>query len=252
MINIGFISIHLYSIILLIAILSASFLIIKEGKKQGDSENFWTNLIFYTVIFGILGARIYFVLFNLDYYLNSPEEIFMIWHGGLAIHGGIINGLITILLYCYKHKKNSLKILDIIVVGLILAQAIGRWGNFFNGEAHGPETSLDSLQYLPQFIIDGMHINGVYYIPTFLYESAWCLLGFIFLLLIRKFLKLKPGILTSIYLIWYGLGRFCIESLRTDSLMLMNFKIAQIISLVMIISGIILFIFSYKNKGEVK
>ena len=248
-INLGFISIHFYSLFLFIAMIIGSFLVIKEAKKQNINENFIINLLFYAIIFGIIGARIYFVLFHLDYYSRNPLDIFKIWEGGLAIHGGIIAGLITIYIYCHKYKIKMLKILDILVVGLIIAQAIGRWGNFFNGEAHGPVTTFEFLSslHLPDFIINGMYINGVYYIPTFLFESILCLVGFIILLLLRRRKNNKIGQLTSFYLIWYGIIRFFIESLRTDSLMFFSLKIAQIVSIIMIISGIVILIKSRKN-----
>lgn len=225
---------------------------IKESKRHGFDEDDISDLIFYAVIFGIIGARIYYCLFNLDYYLSDPISILKVWEGGLAIHGGIIGGAITVILYCHKKNYNILYILDFIVVGLILAQAIGRWGNFFNGEAHGPVTTLSYLKslMLPKFIIDGMYIDGEYYIPTFLYESLWCLLGFIIMYSIRHKKNMKVGYLTSFYLIWYGMGRFLIESLRTDSLMLFSLKIAQIISLIMIFIGIILFIYSFKKQKK--
>jgi phosphatidylglycerol:prolipoprotein diacylglycerol transferase len=152
--------------------------------------------------------------------------------------------------------------MDIAVPSLIIAQAIGRWGNFFNGEAHGPETTLVNLQnmHLPEFIVDGMNIDGIYYHPTFLYESLWCVLGFLLLILIRRYYKcLKIGQLTSFYLIWYGTGRLFIESLRTDSLMLGSLKVAQIISIFMIIIGLLIFIYlcfnplkkgKYYNKND--
>jgi phosphatidylglycerol:prolipoprotein diacylglycerol transferase len=147
---------------------------------------------------------------------------------------------------------------DLVVPSLIIAQAIGRWGNFFNSEAHGPVTTLDNLQsmkFIPEFVINGMKIDGIYYHPTFFYESIWCILGFVVLLVLRKFLKnLKSGQLTCVYLIWYGIGRFFIESLRTDSLMLFGLKAAQIVSLLMIIIGIILFIvlIFYKRKDTLE
>ena len=183
--------------------------------------------------------------------INNPNEIFSIWNGGLAIHGGIIAVFITVLYYCKKKDYNLLLVLDFIVVGLIIAQAIGRWGNFFNGEAHGPITTLSYLKslYLPNFIIKGMHIDGNYYIPTFLYESLWCLLGFIIMYLIRNKKFVKVGFLTGFYFIWYGIERFYVESLRTDSLMLFNFKIAQLVSLAMIVIGFIIFIYSFKNSN---
>lgn len=253
-INIGFISIHLYSICLMVAVMFGYNLIIREGEKHGfDSENI-SNMMFYAIIFGIIGARIYYCLFNLDYYLSSPLNIFKVWEGGLAIHGGIIAGFFTIFYYCKKNGYNLLLILDFIVVGLIIGQAIGRWGNFFNGEAHGPITTLSYLKslYLPSFVIRGMYIDGNYYIPTFLYESLWCLLGFIIMVLIRMKKFVKVGYLTSFYFVWYGFERFYVESLRTDSLMFFNFRIAQIVSLIMIISGIVIFIYSLKYSNVYK
>ena len=150
-----------------------------------------------------------------------------------------------------KHKISILEMTDMIVVGVIIAQAIGRWGNFFNGEAYGPVTTLDNLKqlHIPQFIINGMNINGVYYHPTFLYESLWNILGFIFLIILKHTNKLKTGQLTGTYFIWYSVGRFFIESLRQDSLMLFGIlKQAQIISIILIIIGIIIIFISRKNK----
>ena len=247
--DLGFIQIYWYSITMFLGIAFASLMIILEAKKQKINTDFMINMIFYGVVFGLLGARLYYVLFNLDYYLKYPLEIFEIWNGGIAIHGAMIVGLLTVFLYTKKYNAKFLKILDILVVGLILGQAIGRWGNFFNGEAYGPVTTLNYLQgmHLPQFIIDGMYINGAYRIPTFLYESVWDLFGFFVLIVARKYKYLKTGWLTAIYLIWYSAGRLFIESLRADSLMLGNFKMAQIASIVMIIIGIFMLIFCKKG-----
>ena len=251
-INLGIVSIHWYSIILFIAILVGSNLAIKEAKRHGFEEDFMVNLLFLGVIVGIVGARLYYVIFNFDYYKDNLIEIFKVWNGGLAIHGGIIAGLITIAVICYKKKVNLLKILDYFVVVLILAQAIVRWGNFFNGEAHGSVTTLAHLQslYLPQFIIDGMHINGNYYIPTFLYESVWCFIGFIIMIVLRRKKFMKIGYLTSFYLVWYGIERFFVEGMRTDSLMFFSLRVAQLVSLAMVIIGIILFVYSLKKSKK--
>lgn len=243
-INIGPVSITWYSICILTGIILAGIVINKEAKKNNISSAFVTNLVFWCVVFGILGARIYYVLFNLDYYSAAPIEIIKVWNGGLAIHGGIITGVITLIIYCKKYGVNVLKMIDIAAPGLILAQAIGRWGNFFNAEAHGGAVSRAFLEglHLPEFIINGMHINGNYYHPTFLYESILCLIGFFVLIGVRSLKNTKLGATTSIYLIWYGLVRFFVESLRTDSLMLGNIKMAQLISVCMVILGIIMFI----------
>lgn len=250
--DLGSIQIYWYSIFIFIGMLVACFLIYKEAKKRGIEEDFLVNLTFNTIIIGIIGARLYYVLFNFSYYLDNPVEIFQIWNGGLAIHGGIIAGLLFIIYYCKKHEVSLWKILDIIVVGLIIAQAIGRWGNFFNSEAYGPITTAAHLKSLgiPQFIIDGMYILGEYRQPTFFYESVWCLFGFLAMLIIRQYKYLKIGQLTSFYLIWYGIIRFIIEAMRTDSLMLGPLKMAQLVSLVFIVSGIIIFIKSTKTNQK--
>lgn len=247
--DLGFIQIYWYSIFIFVGVLLASIVILRETKKQEINEDFIVNLIFYGVIFGILGARLYYVAFNLDYYLKYPLEILEVWNGGLAIHGGILFGLLTVFIYTKKYKARTLKILDILVVGLILGQAIGRWGNFFNGEAYGAITTLENLQKLglPDFLINGMYINGAYHHPAFLYESIWNLFGFFMLLIVRRYKYLKTGQLTGVYLIWYSVGRIFVESMRTDSLMLGNFKMAQIVSIICIIIGILLIILCKKG-----
>lgn len=250
LLDLGIVKIYWYSVMILLGVFIGGSLIIKESKKFKIPENFLINLILYTLIFGILGARIYYVIFNWSFYSNNLLDIFKIWEGGLAIHGGILFGLITVIIYTRKYKINLWLMLDIIVVGLIIGQAIGRWGNFFNGEAHGGIVTLEYLQnlHLPTFIINGMNINGIYYHPTFLYESLWCTLGFIFLYFMRKRRYNKIGQTTALYLIWYGIGRFFIEGLRTDSLMFLNLKMAQLVSLLFIIIGIIILII--KSRGS--
>ena len=250
-ISIGKINIYWYSIFILIAVIIATILIINESKKRNIKEEYIINLLLYGFIIGIIGARLFYIIFNLNYYLNNIVETIAIWNGGLAIYGGILATLIFTIIYSKKNNIKVLKITDICVVGLIIGQAIGRWGNFFNGEAYGKITTLKALHklHIPKFIIDGMYISGSYRQPLFLYESLLCLLGFIVLIIIRKiYKKLKLGQLTSIYLIWYGTTRVFIEHYRSDSLMLGSFKISQIISILFIFSGIIIFIKSIKKK----
>ena len=188
----------------------------------------------------------YLVLFNLDYYKNNMVEILEIWNGGLAIHGGIIVGCLVTIYYSRKNKIDTLKLFDIIVVGVILGQAIGRWGNFFNQEAYGAITTLEHLQKLgvPEFVVNGMYILGEYREPTFFYESIWCFFGFIALLIIRRYKYIKIGQITGIYFMWYSLERFIIEGKRADSLMLGNFKAAQIVSIVLFLIGLFLFLYN--------
>ncbi len=249
--DLGFIQIYWYSIFMFISILVGSLVIYFEMKKRGISEEFLVNLIFYGVVFGIIGARLYYVAFNFDYYKNNPIEILEIWNGGLAIHGAMIAGLLVTIIYSKKHNQDVFLVLDIIVVGLILGQAIGRFGNFFNSEAYGSITDLKTLksQGIPQFIINGMFINGAYRLPTFFYESIWDFFGFLAMIIIRRFYPyLKIGQLTSFYMIWYSAARFFIEGFRTDSLMLGQFKVAQVVSVILFVLGIILFI--VKSSGS--
>ena len=242
-----------YSVLLLIAIIIGLYLFMKEGQKYEFSKDFLFNLAFWVIIFAFIGARLYYVIFNYKYYLNDPISIFKVWEGGLAIHGGLIGGFITLVLYCRRYHTRITKITDMLSIPLLLGQAIGRWGNFFNGEAHGSATTLFALRnsHIPNFIIEGMQINGVYYHPTFFYESLWCLLGVLVLLVVRHYKYLKVGQLTSIYLMWYSVGRFFIESIRTDSLMLGGFKVAQLVSIALFILGLFIFmILSRKGKFE--
>ena len=256
--NIFGFNVYYYSLCILLGVIEAYILITREGKKQGLTKEFTSDLIFYTLIIGILGARVYYCVFNLDYYLANPSEILKIYNGGLAIHGGVIAGLVFVYFYTKKKNISFIKILDIIAPAVIIAQSFGRWGNFFNQEAHGGITTYQNLKnmHIPEFIINGMHIEGKYYYPTFFFESIWCLIGFIILMIARRNKNLRKGFQIGFYFIWYGIGRFFIEALRTDSLMFFGLKIAQIVSLIGIIIGIIIIVTNrnkkYYNEMEVK
>lgn len=256
--NIFGFNVYYYSLCILLGVIVAYILITREGKKQGLPKEFISDLIFYTLIIGILGARVYYCIFNLDYYLANPSEILKIYNGGLAIHGGVIAGLIFVYFYTKKKNVSFIKILDIVAPAVIIAQSFGRWGNFFNQEAHGGITTYQNLKnmHIPEFIINGMHIEGKYYYPTFFFESIWCLIGFIILMIAKRNKNLRKGFQIGFYFIWYGIGRFFIEALRTDSLMFFNLKIAQIVSLIGIIIGIIIIVTNrnkkYYNEMEVK
>ena len=256
--NIFGFNVYYYSLCILLGVIIAYILITREGKKQGLPKEFISDLIFYTLIIGILGARVYYCVFNLDYYLANPSEILKIYNGGLAIHGGVIAGLVFVYFYTKKKNISFIKILDIVAPAVIIAQSFGRWGNFFNQEAHGGITTYQNLKnmHIPEFIINGMHIEGKYYYPTFFFESIWCLIGFIILMIARRNKNLRKGFQIGFYFIWYGIGRFFIEALRTDSLMFFGLKIAQIVSLIGIIIGIIIIVTNrnkkYYNEMEVK
>jgi len=240
-IQIGTFGIKWYSIFMIIAIVVALGWIFLEARREKIDKDFISDLAFYSILSGILGARIYYVIFNWQHYGANFIDILKIWEGGLAIHGALIGGGAFLIFYCIKNKKPVLKILDMAVVGVIMAQAIGRWGNFFNNEAYGAMTTREELasQGIPNFIINGMEQNGIYYQPTFLYESLWNLAGFVILVLMNRYGKVKIGTLTCFYLFWYGAGRFFIEGFRSDSLTFMGLKVAVVVSLMMVAVAII-------------
>ncbi len=242
--NFGPLSVRWYGIIIAVGILLGYFVAQRALVKAGLHKDTLVDIIFYSALFGFIAARIYFVIFQWPYYAENPGEIIKIWHGGIAIHGGLIGGFIAGVIVCKVKNLNPFQIGDIVAPSIILAQGIGRWGNFMNHEAHGGPVSRAFLEqlHLPKFIIENMYINGQYYHPTFLYESIWDVAGFIILVNIRKHLKL--GETFFLYLTWYSFGRFFIEGLRTDSLMLTsNIRVAQLVSILLILISISLIIY---------
>lgn len=204
--------------------------------REVDYDNL-LNIVLISIPIGIIGARLYYVVFEFDNYKNNIIDAFNIRNGGLAIHGGLIFALGTALIYTKIKKLNFIKFADVAAPSIILAQALGRWGNFFNQEAHGDSVSYEFIKNFPMFIQQGMNINGIYYNPTFLYESIWNLVVFIILMImLRK--SQKNGIVFFTYIGLYSIGRFVIEGMRTDSLMIGNIRIAQLVSL----SGVTLWI----------
>ncbi|MCY1565140.1 prolipoprotein diacylglyceryl transferase [Staphylococcus pettenkoferi] len=241
--QLGPIAVRWYGIIIACGILLGYFIAQRTLQRVGFDKEVLVDILFWSAIIGFIVARIYFVIFQFPYYAQHPAEIPKIWHGGIAIHGGIIGGFITGIFICKRKNINPFQMGDIAAPSMILAQGIGRWGNFMNHEAHGGPVSRSFLEHLhiPDFIIDNMYINGVYYHPTFLYESIWDVLGFIILLSLRKHLRI--GDTFALYLIWYSIGRFFVEGLRTDSLMLTShIRIAQLMSIVLVIVGIVIII----------
>ena len=242
--NLGPLSVRWYGIIIAVGILLGYFVAQRALVKAGLHKDTLVDIIFYSALFGFIAARIYFVIFQWPYYAENPGEIIKIWHGGIAIHGGLIGGFIAGVIVCKVKNLNPFQIGDIVAPSIILAQGIGRWGNFMNHEAHGGPVSRAFLEqlHLPNFIIENMYINGQYYHPTFLYESIWDVAGFIILVNIRKHLKL--GETFFLYLTWYSFGRFFIEGLRTDSLMLTsNIRVAQLVSILLILISISLIVY---------
>ncbi|MBE6563863.1 MAG: prolipoprotein diacylglyceryl transferase [Ruminococcaceae bacterium] len=232
-----------YGVIITLGILLACTYIAWRAKQAGISVDDVLDYAIFTVLFGILGARLYFVLMNLDTY-HSLYDVLAIWNGGLAIYGGIIGGALTILIVS-KHKRiDPLLMLDCVAPGVMIGQILGRWGNFFNVEAFGYETDL------PWRMGIITKTGTVYVHPTFLYESLWNLLGFA---LINLFYKKKAynGQILFLYIAWYGFGRMFIEGLRTDSLYIGPVRVSQALAFVSFVAAVgLLLYFGMKTKGE--
>jgi len=263
--QLGPITIYWYAIIIVFGAICALSLVIAEAKKFGVSAERIIDLFFVIMVGGIIGTRIYYVVFQWDAYRNNLLEIFNFRAGGLAIYGGLIGGAIIVYIASKGWIKfgkfqikpfNGMLLLDFVAPVVLLAQGLGRWGNFINKEAYGAivpgVNAAAQVAYLkgfglPDFIINGMNINGLYRQPTFLYESLWDVLGFIVLyFFIRKWSKLKLSELLAGYLIWYGAGRFVVEGMRSDSLYLLgDIRVSQVVSILFVISGISLLLLNY-------
>ena len=241
-----------YGIIIAIGMALAMTIIFKEVKRTGQSEDYYYDLAIFAIIFGIIGARMYYVIFEWEQYRHNLLSVFNIREGGLAIYGGLIAGTITTCVFCKIKKMSIPQVLDTIILGIIIGQILGRWGNFFNREAFGGFTDnlfamqirydevggviSESLEKHIQIVDNAKYIQVH---PTFLYESVWNLILFVVMMLMRKHKKFQ-GEIACIYLIGYGVGRFFIESLRTDQLTLWGTGIAvsQIVSGVIILIGV--------------
>ena len=249
----GFIALRWYGLLIASAVLIGINISQNLAKLRNVNPELLIDLTVWLVIGAIPCARIYYVLFEWQEYASRPEDIIAIWKGGIAIHGAIIGGTIATIIFARIKKVSVWQLIDLVVPSLILGQAIGRWGNFFNSEAFGKPTNVPWKLFIPPANRPLEYINYDYFHPTFLYESFWNI-G-VFILLISLFFwglkhpnKLKVGTLTFVYLIAYSTGRFWIEALRTDSLMLGFLKIAQIVSLGAIAFGILGLIWLYLLK----
>lgn len=220
-IQIGPLAIHWYGIILGTAALAGLYFAIWEGKRFRYESDLFMDLLLWGAPAAIIGARLYYVIFQWDYYKENPAEIIAIWQGGIAIHGALIGAIITGVVFSRIKNIPFWKLADIAAPSLLIGQAIGRWGNFMNQEAHGGPVSEEFLRntlHLPDFIVNQMYINGAFYHPTFLYESIWNVVGVLILFWIRRRADIRIGEVFFSYFIWYSIGRFFIEGLRTDSL----------------------------------
>lgn len=248
-IEFGPITIYWYGIIIALGALLGYLITIKECERVGINKDHFTDLLVYAIPVSILSARIYYVAFEWERYKDQPGNIIAIWEGGIAIHGALIGAILTAYFYTKKKKIPFWKMADVAAPGLLVGQAIGRWGNFMNQEAHGGPVTRSFLEnlWLPDWIINQMYISGTYYHPTFLYESLWNITGLIVLLVLRRKVKMKRGELFLSYVIWYSFGRFFIEGMRTDSLMLApSLRVAQLLSVFLIVMSLI--VWWYRRK----
>ena len=249
--SIGGYEVKMYGVVMFCAILLGvlvSDFIAKRYYKTVDSDilfDFYPRMIFSGIVF----ARLYYVVLNFDYYINHLVEIPAIWHGGISIHGAILGGVLAGVFYFKKNHLPILKYADVITFGLVAAQALGRWGNFFNSEAFGIPCNLPWKLYIaPQYRPLEYHSYS-YFHPTFLYESIWCILVFIVLFLFfLNFKNYRSGMVFFSYFILYSIGRFLIEGIRTDSVLNIGVvPIAQIVSVLLFIIGMVGLIYCYKK-----
>lgn len=255
-IQVGSLSIYWYGVIIATGLFLGLYLAQKEADRFQLKKDTILDLIIIVVPISILFARIYYVIFEWEQYKMGPWwKIFAVWEGGIAIHGALIGSVLTAIIYCYIKKISFFKIVDILAPSLVLGQAIGRWGNFMNQEAHGgamSQAAYDQFhQYLPNFIMNQMCIDGSMYYPTFLYESLWNILVLVLLLILRKKNPLRGEVFLT-YLLSYSVGRFFIEGLRTDSLYIVpGLRTAQVISILIVIVAVSLIIYRRKKGNSI-
>lgn len=244
--HIGPIAIRYYGLMYLLSFLLASFALNRLASRMNISSEPLINCALICFLGGICGARLYYVLLSLPFFINHLSEIFAIWHGGLSIHGGIIGGALAAVWYCRKNKILVLPTADLLSTVVPLGQSIGRWGNFFNNELFGLPVSTDFplKQYIPAEARPPQFANNQYFHPTFLYESIWDLVLFfvLYFIILPKF-KNYPGLTFFIYIAGYSLGRILIEPLRTDSIMFGTMQIPLIASWVFLLLSLIAAVF---------
>jgi len=251
---IGNLSIRYYGLFIAIGVFIGLLLATKEAARRKLDTEIVFDLVLYGTISGIIGGRLLHVLSNFNYYYNNPSKIIAVWNGGLALHGGLLLATLVLTLYLRARKVRILPYLDVIAPAMILAQAIGRWGNFFNQEAFGIPTSLPWGIFIEKIYRPVEYLNYAYLHPTFFYESIYNLSVFIVLLIIRRKKWILDGEVAFIYLILYSIGRFFIEILRTDSVYVFSLKLEQLLSIA-IITVASLFIYhnrKVRKEGSIK
>ncbi len=254
--SIGGKEIYWYGIIIAVGFAIAVLAASRLAKKNGMNSDTIVDLVLYAAPLAIVGARLYYVIFEWDYYRNHLGDIFKIWNGGLAIYGGIITAIAVAVVYSRVKKQNLGLLCDVGSVGLLIGQTVGRWGNFVNQEAFGGNTALPwgmtgnvIKEELSRLALSGVNVNPDLPVhPTFLYESLWNIVFLaIFLIFFSK--RRFDGQIFASYLISYGTGRFFIEAMRTDSLMLGDIRISQLVACICVASGLIITVIGLYKKS---
>ncbi|MYL49141.1 prolipoprotein diacylglyceryl transferase [Halobacillus litoralis] len=251
--QLGPLSIYWYGLIIATGAFLGLWIATRETERLGLKKDYMVDIVVFAIPAAIVCARLYYVIFEWDRYAGGPWwKVFAVWEGGIAIHGALIGSVLTAYIYTKIKGLSFWMMADIAAPSIILGQAIGRWGNFMNQEAHGGPVSEsfynNFMQYLPGFINQQMCIDGTVYHPTFLYESVWNIIGFVLLLVLRHKFNPRRGEVFLSYVIWYSVGRFFVEGMRTDSLYLFGeIRTAQFISIVLVIGAVITMIYRRKN-----
>ncbi len=242
---IGPLNIHLYGIIIAVGLLLAVTYALVRRKQFGLTEDDLIDGVLLIVPVAIIFARAYYCIFSWEQFADDPISVFYIWEGGLAIYGGVIGTLMSIIAYCYFKKLKIGAVLDIVSLGFLIGQSLGRWGNFFNREAFGAETE----NFLRMGLFNPQKQAYTYYHPTFLYESLWNAAGFVLLHFLSKKRKYDGQIALG-YAAWYGLGRAMIEGLRMDSLYIGTFRVSQLLAAISCIAALGVLIFMSFRKHD--
>jgi len=248
----GPVFIRFYGLLMAAAVLVGFFIASRYAPKFRIEKKHIEGAFPWIVVFGFIGARLYYVIFSWAQFQDNPFDILMVWKGGLAIYGGIIGAAVGVVIYARRFGMQIMAFMDVFALGLPLAQSIGRWGNFFNQEAFGAPTALPWGMYIEPRFRPFEYLFFQSFHPTFLYEALWNIIVFLSLLyLVRTGVSDSPGRLAGAYFILYAIGRYFIESLRLDSFFVDSFRVDQITSLVMMLIGsVILFISYYAQKAK--
>lgn len=246
--SIGPLEIHYYGLIIALGLVLAVFYACRRSKQFGIKQDDILDGVLWVTPFAIVCARLYYCIFSWDQYASNPISVLYIWNGGLAIYGGVLGAAIGVTVFCKVRKIKLPALLDMVCLGFLIGQCLGRWGNFFNREAFGAETE----NFLRMGLYNTVTGETTYHHPTFLYESLWNLVGFLLLHLLSKKRKYDGQIALG-YVAWYGLGRALIEGLRTDSLYWGPFRVSQLLAGVSCMAAVVVLMWlSFKRHDPAK